>query len=56
MYNARHVDPCPKSSRSHYVQAFTPEPSLETDFLLSKKVSITVLRVPIVVVVSQLPS
>ncbi len=56
MCNAQHVDPRPKSSRSHNIQSLTPELSLETDFLLSKKVSITVLRIPIVVVASQLPS
>ncbi len=56
MYNTQYVDPRPKSSRSYNIQSLTPELSLETDFSLSKKVSIAVLRISIVVVASQLPS
>ncbi len=36
------------------VRALTLDLSLEINFLLSKKVSITILRIPIIVVVSQL--
>jgi hypothetical protein len=43
MCDAWHVDPCPKSGRSYNIWAFTPEPSLETDFSLSKKVSIAIV-------------
>ncbi len=56
MRNAQHVNPCPKSSYSHNIWAFTLELSLETDFSLSKEVSIAILGIPIVIVASQLPS
>jgi hypothetical protein len=56
MCDTWHIDPCPKSSYSHDVWAFTLELSLETDLSLSEEVSIAVLRVPIVIVATQLPS
>lgn len=56
MCNTWYINPCPKSSRSHNIQAFTTEPSLETDFSLSKEVNIIVLGIPIIIVVFQLPS
>ena len=52
MHDAWHVDPYPKSSRGHNVWVFTPELSLKADFALSKKVSIAVLGIPMVIVIS----
>jgi len=54
MCNSWYVNPRPKSSRGHDIGGFILEPSLETGLLLSKKVSIIVLRIPVVVVVSEL--
>ena len=50
--DAGHVDPRPKGCCSHDVWALTLEPSLETDFSLSKKVGIAVLGIPMVIVAS----
>jgi hypothetical protein len=52
IYNAGHVDPYSKGSYSYDIWAITLELSLETSLSLSKKVSIAILRILIIVVVS----
>jgi len=56
MCNSWHIDPRLKSSYGYDIEGFIPELSLETGFSLSKKVSIIVFGIPVVVVVSELLS
>ena len=52
IYNAGHVDSYPKDCRSNDIWALTLEPSLEINFSLSKKVSIVILGIPMIIVIS----
>jgi hypothetical protein len=52
MCDAGYIDPSLKGCRNNDIWALTLEPSLETNFSLSKKVGIAILGIPIVVMAS----